>query len=180
MAKVCFGMIMSLDGFVNDRNGGMDKLYASFEPNEEINDIMARTGAVILGRRTFDLGEPDAYADHYEFQVPIFVMTHHPPTTHPKENGQLKFTFVSDGIESAVQQAKAAAGEKDVLILGADVFRQALKAGLVEELQIAIAPILLGKGLRLFEQLEELEINLEKIRTIETSRQVEIWYKVIQ
>jgi len=180
MAKVCFGMIMSLDGFVNDRNGGMDKLYASFEPNEAINDIMARTGAVILGRRTFDLGEPDAYADHYEFQVPIFVMTHHPPATHPKENDQLTFTFVSEGIESAVQQAKAAAGEKDVLILGADIFRQALKAGLVEELQIAIAPILLGKGLRLFEQLEDLEINLEKIRTIETSRQVEIWYKVIQ
>lgn len=180
MAKVCFGMIMSLDGFVNDRNGGMDKLYASFEPNKEINDMMARTGSVILGRRTFDLGEPDAYADNYEFQVPIFVMTHHPPVTHPKENGQLKFTFVSDGIESAVQQAKAAAGEKDVLILGADVFRQALKAGLVEELQIAIAPILLGKGLRLFEQLEELEINLEKIRTIETRQQVEIWYKVIQ
>lgn len=179
MAKVCFGMIMSLDGFVNDRNGGMDKLYASFEPNEEINNMMARTGSVILGRRTFDLGEPDAYADNYEFQVPIFVMTHHPPTTHPKENGQLTFTFVSDGIESAVQQAKKAAGEKDVLILGADIFRQALKAGLVEELQLALAPIILGKGLRLFEQLEDLEINLEKIRTIETSRQVEIWYKVL-
>lgn len=179
MAKVCFGMIMSLDGFVNDRNEGMDNLYASFEPNEEINDMMARTGSVILGRRTFDLGEPDAYADNYEFQVPIFVMTHHPPATHPKENGRLTFTFVSNGIESAVQQAKAAAGEKDVLILGVDIFRQALRAGLVEELQIAIAPILLGKGLRLFERLEELEIDLEKIRTIETSRQVEIWYKVL-
>nr|WP_316047117.1 dihydrofolate reductase family protein [Planococcus glaciei] len=92
----------------------------------------------------------------------------------------MTFTFVTDGVESAVRQAKEAAGEKDVLILGADVFRQALKAGLVEELQMAIAPIILGKGLRLFEQLEELEIDLEKIRTIETDKQVEIWYKVLQ
>lgn len=180
MAKVCFGMVMSLDGFVNDREGGMNKLYASFEPNEEINDMMARTGAVIFGRRTFDLGDADSYAADYEFQVPIFVVTHHPPEKHPKENDQLTFTFVTDGVESAVRQAKEAAGEKDVLILGADVFRQALKAGLVEELQMAIAPIILGKGLRLFEQLEELEIDLEKIRTIETGKQVEIWYNVLQ
>lgn len=180
MAKVCFGMVMSLDGFVNDREGGMNKLYASFEPNEEINDMMARTGAVIFGRRTFNLADADSYAADYEFQVPIFVVTHHPPEKHPKENGQLTFTFVTDGVESAVRQAKKAAGEKDVLILGADVFRQALKTGLVEELQMAIAPIILGKGLRLFEQLEELEIDLEKIRTIETDKQVEIWYKVLQ
>lgn len=180
MAKVCFGMIMSLDGFVNDRDGEMDKLYASFEPDEEINAIMARTGAVILGRRAFDLADADSYAADYEFQVPIFVVTHHPPVKHPKENEQLTFTFVTDGIESAVQKAKETAGEKDVLILGVEVFRQALKAGLVEELQMAIAPIILGKGLRLFEQLEDLEIDLEKIRTIETSQQVEIWYKVMQ
>ncbi|CEG21409.1 Dihydrofolate reductase [Planococcus massiliensis] len=180
MAKVCFGMIMSLDGFVNDRDGEMGKLYASFEPNEEINNMMARTGAVILGRRTFDLADADSYAVDYEFQVPLFVVTHHPPETHPNENDRLTITFVTDGVESAVQQAKEAAGEKDVLILGADVFRQALRAGLVEELQMAIAPILLGKGLRLFEELEELEIQLEKIRAIETREQVEIWYKVIQ
>lgn len=142
--------------------------------------MMARTGAVIFGRHTFDLADADSYAADYEFQVPIFVMTHHPPEKHPKENDQLTFTFVTDGVENAVQQAKEAAGEKDVLILGADVFRQALKAGLVEELQMAIAPIILGKGLRLFEQLEELEIDLEKIRTIETDKQVEIWYKVIR
>ena len=180
MAKVCFGMIMSLDGFVNDRDGGMDKLYAGFEPNEEINAIMARTGAVILGRRTFNLAEADSYAVDYEFQVPIFVVTHHLPAKHPKENDQLTFTFVTDGVESAIRQAREAAGEKDVLILGVDIFRQALKAGLIEELQMAIAPIILGKGLRLFEQLEELEIDLEKIGTIETNQQVEIWYKVIR
>ncbi|GKW45955.1 dihydrofolate reductase family protein [Planococcus sp. NCCP-2050] len=180
MAKVCFGMIMSLDGFVNDRDGEMGKLYASFEPNEEINNMMARTGAVILGRRTFDLADADSYAVDYEFQVPLFVVTHHPPAVHPKENDRLTITFITEGIESAVQQAKEAAGEKDVLILGADVFRQALRAGLVEELQMAIAPILLGKGLRLFEELEELEIQLEKIRAIETREQVEIWYKVLR
>ncbi|WKA57049.1 dihydrofolate reductase family protein [Planococcus shenhongbingii] len=180
MAKVCFGMIMSLDGFVNDRDGEMGKLYASFEPNKEINAVMARTGAVILGRRTFDLAEADSYAVDYEFQVPIFVMTHHPPAKHPKENEQLTFTFVTDGVESAIRQARDAAVEKDVLILGVDVFRQALKVGMVEELQIAIAPILLGKGLRLFEQLDDFEISLEKLQVIETSQQVEIWYKVLR
>ena len=180
MGKIVWGMIMSVDGFINDRNGGLGKLYDSFEPNEEINAIMARTGAVILGRRTFNLAEADSYAVDYEFQVPIFVVTHHLPAKHPKENDQLMFTFVTDGVESAIQQAREAAGEKDVLILGVDVFRQALKAGLVEELQMAIAPIILGKGLRLFDHLEELEISLEKLRTIETQQQVEIWYKVIR
>ncbi|MDN7243857.1 dihydrofolate reductase family protein [Planococcus shenhongbingii] len=173
-------MIMSLDGFVNDRDGELGKLYASFEPNEEINAVMARTGAVILGRRTFDLAEADSYGVDYEFQVPIFVVTHHPPAKHPKENEQLTFTFVTDGVESAIRQAREAAEEKDVLILGVDVFRQALKAGLVEELQIAIAPILVGKGLRLFEQLDDFEISLEKLQVIETSQQVEIWYKVLR
>lgn len=180
MAKVCFGMIMSLDGFINDRGGKLDKLYESFEPNDEIEATMANTGSVIMGRNTFDMTpDVDAYADNYEFQVPIFVLTHHPPAKHPKENENLTITFVSDGIESAVQQAKAAAGEKDVVVLGADVGQQLLRARLVDEVQIALAPLLLGTGTRMFEHLEELEIKLEKLRTIETSQQIEVYYKVI-
>lgn len=180
MAKVCFGMIMSLDGFVNDRGGKIDKLYESFEPNEEIEATMANTGSVIMGRKTFEMTEDtDAYADNYEFQVPIFVLTHHPPAKHPKENENLTITFVTDGIESAVQQAKAAAGEKDVVVLGADVGQQLLRAKLVDEVQIAIAPLLLGTGTRMFEQLEDMEIKLEKVRTTETSQQIEVYYKVI-
>ena len=180
MSKVCLGMVVSLDGFISDRNGDLGKLYASFKPNEEINAMMAQTGAVVMGRHTFAMSkDPDAYADNYEFQVPLFVLTHHPPAKHPKENDNLTVTFVTDGVESAVQQAKAAAKDKNVVVLGADVSQQLLKANLVDELQIAIAPILLGTGIRLFEHLEGLEIHLEKLRTIETNEQVEIWYKVV-
>lgn len=180
MAKVCFGMIVSLDGFVSDRHGKLDKLYKSFKPNDEINEVMAKTGAVVMGRRTYDMADdPDAYADNYEFQVPIFVLTHHPPAKHPKENDNLSITFVTDGIESAVRMAKGAAGEQEVVVLGADVGQQALRANLVDELQIAFAPMLLGAGTRMFEHLEDMEIQLEKIRTIETDEQVEVYYKVI-
>ncbi|MFC4713530.1 dihydrofolate reductase family protein [Planococcus dechangensis] len=180
MAKVCFGMIMSLDGFVNDRGGKLDKLYESFEPNAEIEATMANTGSVIMGRKTFEMTpDVDAYADNYEFQVPIFVLTHHPPAKHPKENENLTITFVTDGVESVVRQAKAAAGEKDVVVLGADVGQQLLRAKLVEEVQIAIAPMLLGAGTRMFDHLEDLEIKLEKVRAIETSQQIEVYYKVI-
>lgn len=180
MAKVVWGMIMSVDGFINDRHGRLGKLYASFEPNDEINAAMANTGAVVMGRNSFEsTDDTDAYADNYEFQVPLYILTHHPPARHPKENEKLTITFVTEGIGNAIQQAKASAGEKDVVVLGASTGQQALKAGLVDELQIAIAPIILGKGLRFFEHLDELEIELEKIKTIETGRQVEIWYKVI-
>lgn len=132
-----------------------------------------------MGRRTYDMtDDPDAYADNYEFQVPIFVLTHRPPAKHPKENDDLTITFVTDGIESAVLMAKAAAGERDVVVLGADAGQQALRADLVDELQIAIAPLLLGTGTRMFEHLEDMEIHLEKTRTIETDEQVEVYYKV--
>lgn len=181
MTKVCLGMILSLDGYVNDRHGGMEKLYASFEPNEVIEAAMANTGAVLMGRNSFDESpDPDAYADDYEFQVPLFVLTHRPPAKHPKENENLTITFVTDGIESAIQQAREAAGEKDVVVLGADVGQQLLKAKLADELQIAFAPVILGQGLRLFEHLKDHEIHLEKLRTIETAQQVEIWYRVLK
>ncbi|QGH36146.1 dihydrofolate reductase [Gracilibacillus salitolerans] len=180
MTKVYFGMTLSLDGFVNDRKGNFDMLFASFEPNEELAAMLQNTGAVVMGRNSFEAGgDTDSYADSYEFQVPLFVLTKKPPAKHPKENDKLTITFVTDGIESAIKQAKIAAKGKDVAVMGVSVGRQLLKAGLVDELQITIAPILLGKGLLLFEHLEELEINLEKLRTIETKQQVEIWYKVI-
>ncbi|PSL40896.1 dihydrofolate reductase [Planomicrobium soli] len=182
MGKVSFGLIQSIDGFINDRNGETRKLYASFKPNDVILATWENIGAVVMGRNSFDGSEdqdPDAYADSYEFQVPLFVLTHRPPEKHPKENENLTITFVTDGIESAIRQAKAVAKEKDVVVFGANVGQQLLRAKLADELQIAIAPVLLGQGLRLFEHLEDLEIYLEKVRTIETEKQVEIWYKVL-
>lgn len=181
MGKVYFGMIQSLDGFIADSNRDLKKLYASYTPHEGIPAAMENTGAVVMGRHTFYMAEnADAYADHYEYQVPLFILTHHPPAKHPKENERLTITFVEDGIESAISQATEAANGKDVLVLGASTGQQLLAAGLADELQIAIAPILLGKGIRLFDGLEAHEIHLEKLKTFETAQQVEVWYKIIK
>jgi dihydrofolate reductase len=132
MGKVIGGMTVSLDGFVNDRNGDIGRLYPDMDAllqTEILQELMQSAGAAVMGRRTYAMGDPDEYADGYEFQVPIFVLTHQPPARHPKGNERLTFTFVTDGVESAIAQAKAAAGAKDVVIVGgASTFQQCLKA----------------------------------------------------
>lgn len=87
---------------------------------------------------------------------------------------------MTDGIESAISQAKTAASGKDVLVFGANVCQQLLQANMADELQICFAPVLLGKGTRFFEHLEDLDIQLKKIRTYVDDEQVEIWYKISQ
>jgi dihydrofolate reductase len=167
MSKVIAGMTMSLDGFVNDINGRVDSLYSDFETyqtTEPYKESIQNTGAVVMGKNTFEMAEdPDWYID-YEFQVPIFVLTHTPPKQHPKPTEKVSFTFVVDGVESAIKQAKAAAGTQDVTVVGsASVTRQCIRAGLVDELQIDIMPILLGGGLRLFEGPELTSMQLERL-----------------
>ncbi len=167
MGSVILGMTMSLDGFINDPGGSVARLYPDFDQlreTEQLREAIRNTGAVVMGRHAYGMGDPDEYADNYEFQAPIFVLTHEPPQQHPRENDRLTFTFVTDGIESAVAQAKAAAGDRDVTIIGgASTFQQCLRAGLADELQIDIMPVLLGGGLRLFEHLGTEPIELEKI-----------------
>ena len=179
MGNVIFGMTMSLDGYVHDRNGSVEHLYAdlvlgnvhdeSIQTNAVMQEAVRCTGAVVMGKHAFLMAEdPDSYAESYEFQVPIFVLTTTPPANHPKENDQLTFTFVTDGIAAAITQATAAAGGKDVTIIGgASTGQQALRAGLVDELHIDLMPILLGGGLRLFDALEPDQIRLERIQVTE-------------
>jgi dihydrofolate reductase len=171
MSKVILGITISLDGFVNDRNGSVNALYPDlidWRETEPGKESIQNTGAVVMGRHTFDMAEdPDWFAGNYEYQVPIFVLTHHPPEKHPKETDNLTFTFVTDGIESAVRQAKAAAGEKDVNIIGAPATAgQCLDAGLADELHVDIMPVLLGGGLRFFEENPE-SIQLERLEVVE-------------
>ena len=171
MAKVILGTTMSLDGFINDRNGSVAALYPDLEAwreTESGKESIQNTGAVVMGRNSYAMAEdPDWFAGNYEYQVPIFVLTHAPPKKHPKETQDLTFTFVTDGIESAIRQAKRAAGEKDVNIIGAPgTARQCLKAGLADELHVDIMPVLLGGGLRLFEDSME-SIQLERINVME-------------
>ncbi len=173
MGKVIAGMTMSLDGYINDCNGSLEKLYSDLS---ELHDVASfqktinSTGAVVMGKHAFEMGDPDSYAVDYEFQVPIFVLTHTPPAKHHKETDTLKFTFVTDGIETAISQAKKAADNKDIQVIGgASTIQQCLNAGLCDEFHLDIVPVLLGKGLRLFENIDTDKIKLEKIKIEETT-----------
>jgi dihydrofolate reductase len=172
MGKVILGMTMSLDGFVNDEKGSVAQLYPDLDQlrdTEPLQEAIRNTGAVVMGRHAFDMADdPDFYAGNYEFQVPIFVLTHEPPNKHPKETEDLTFTFVTDSLESAIAQAKAAAQDRDVTIIGgASVAQQTLRAGLVDELEIDVMPILLGDGLRLFEETDNRQVQLERLEVME-------------
>ena len=161
-------MTMSLDGFVNDRNGSVADLYPDFDTlrdTDPLREDIESTGAVVMGRNAYAMADdPDSFADTYEFQVPIFVLTHEAPKRAPKQNDRLSFTFVTDGIESAISQAKRAAGDKDVVVVGgASTAQQCLSAALVDELHVDIMPVLLSSGLQLFEGLGHDKIVLERI-----------------
>jgi dihydrofolate reductase len=170
MSNVILGATISLDGFLNDRTGSVEPLYPDFEAmqaSDLMRESIRSTGAVVMGRNTFAMsGDPDWYAGNYEFQVPVFVLTHLPPARHPKEGGGLTFTFVTDGLESALRQARAAAGDKDLTVIaGASTARQVLEAGLADLLDVDVMPVLLGGGLRLFEALPHA-IQLERLRGV--------------
>lgn len=183
MAKVILGTTMSLDGFIADRNGDLSCLYPDLEElrhTEFLQESMRNTGAAVMGRRTYDLAQGDLTG--YEYQVPIFVLTHEIPEQVPKgQNDKLKVIFVTEGVESAIERAKAAAGEKDVTIVGgADTAQQLLRAGLADELEIGIMPLLLGEGLRFFENLDAEQIKLERIRVIESGERVDMRFRIVK
>lgn len=168
MGNVISGMSMSLDGYINDQNGSVEKLYPDFDEmhhSRMLKDAIKYTGAVVMGRHAFEMSkDPDWYAGNYEFQTPIFVLTHTIPEKHPKETGKLTFTFVTDGIESAISQAKTAAGEKDVQVIGgASTFQQCLNAKLCDEVQLDIIPVIIGGGLKLFENIDFGNIKLDRV-----------------
>ena len=133
---------------------------------------VSRTGATIMGRRMFSGGEgpweddPNAdawWGDDPPFHHPVFVLTHHEREPVEKAGGT-RFTFVTDGIESALSQARAAAGGLDVAVAGgADAIQQYIRAGLLDELQIHIAPVLLGGGRRLLEGLDPLQLEAAQV-----------------
>ena len=139
MARVIVGMTSSLDGFVADQSGRPARLYpdlAALRGTTYMNAAIEETGSVLMGRRTFEMGHPDSYVGNYEFQVPIVVLTHHPPGVSPKQDNRLTFTFVTDGIKSAVAQATAAAGDRAVTVVGGpNVVQQLLHAGQADELR---------------------------------------------
>ena len=184
MGKVIAGMTMSLDGFVADADGNVDRLYADFvdlQGTPYMTATIAETGAVIMGRKAFEMGDPDSWVGTYEFQVPIFVLTHHPPRIPPKQDDRLTFTFVQDGVASAVAQAKAAAGDKAVQVVGgANVIQQLLQAGLVDELHIDVMPLFLGDGLRLFERAALDRVDLETIGVETVGQRTGLRFRIVR
>jgi dihydrofolate reductase len=157
-------------------------------PNDEvIRESSDRTGATVMGRRMYSGGEgtweddPNAdgwWGDEPPFHHPVFVLTNHAREPVTKEGGTT-FTFVTEGIGSAREQATAAAGEKDVLIAGgANAIQQCLSAGLVDEIQLHLVPVLLGGGVRLFDGLGTGDVKLELTRVIEAPDVAHLRYRV--
>ena len=143
--------------------------------SELVERQLAANGAVVMGRKMFSGGDgeweadPNAggwWGDNPPFHNPVFVLTHH-PRERLELNGGTSFTFVTDGIESAVAQARAAAGNKDVLVAGgAEIVQQSLAAGLVDELQLHIAPLLLGRGRSLFEGVAPAHLSITEVVSV--------------
>jgi len=183
MGKVIIGATISLDGFMNDRHGDVNRLYPDMEAlhrTEMLQEEMRMTGAVVMGRRAFDMAEGDLTG--YEFQVPIFVLTHHVPEQMIKGvNDQLTVTFVTDGIQSAIEKAQAAAGDKHVMVVGgANTAQQCLRAGLVDEIHMGIVPVFLGEGLRFFEPGANEQLELERTRVFESPGRTDLWFRVVK
>jgi dihydrofolate reductase len=178
------GMTTSLDGFVEDGDGSTARLSTDFDSLREspfMRAIIERTGAVLMGRRTFGMADPDSYLGTYELQVPIFVVTHRPPPVPPAQDDRLTFTFVTDGVESAVAQATAAAGDKDVLVVGgADLIGQLLRAGLADELHLDLMPVFLGTGRRLFDDPDLARVRLEKLAVEEVGTRTSLRFRVVR
>jgi dihydrofolate reductase len=185
-------MSMSVDGYIAGPNdepgnpggdgGAVERLHEwgftadgdvrRSGPAGDMTDAMEATGAVLAGRRTVE--QVDHWkGDHHG--VPIFVPTHRPPG--PSVANYPLVTYVTDGIVSAMAQAKAAAGERDVMVQGAYTAQRAIEAGVLDEMQIHQIPVLLGGGRRLFEVLPS-RIELEIVRVIDSPEATHIRYRV--
>lgn len=201
--KVASDISVSLDGFITGPNPGVESplgeggerlhqwvfdLASWREPHglpggktnrdaEVLDEAFKASGAVVLGKRMFDCGE-GPWGDNPPFHAPVFVLSHEPREKVTKEGGTT-FTFVNDGIESALDQAEAAAGDKGVSIAGgANTIQQFLTAGLLDEIQIHLVPVLIGDGVRLFDRMGTDHIELESTRVIESSDVTHLRFRV--
>ena len=171
MGKVILGVTLSVDGFAEDSKGSVGSLYPDLETldnTEVLKESIRNTGAGVMAWKEFAMAEDPDWVVDYEYQTPMFVVTDKVPQKHPKETDKLTFTFVKGGFERAVQQAKVAAGDKDVTIIGsANTTRLCLRASIADELHIDIIPIFLHKGFRPFEDLGTRPIQMERKKVVE-------------
>ncbi len=205
MGKVRTGHSMSLDGCIAGPNDGPEapmgdggeRLLAWYsggdteyrlpgtemvfrvspQSAELLRETRTTTGALVTGRRTFDLTH--GWGGEHPLGVPVFVLTHTVPQEVWVYEGS-PFTFVTDGLESALEQAKAVAGDKDVGVIGASLVQQCIRAGLLDEIHFDLVPVLLGEGVRLFDHLGTEPIELESTRVIEGAGVTHLTFRVVK
>ncbi len=192
MAKVMAGACMSLDGYISGPGEtGFEHLFRWLDEGDvevptaqpertlrmsaasagHMREQIADTAALVVGRRLFDLTR--GWGGTHPFGIPVFVVTHRAPEGW----GGTPFTFVTDGLESAVEQAKAAAGDRWVGVNGGSMAQQCLRAGLLDELRIDLIPVLLGGGVPFFGELPEA-IGLSGPRTVTGEGVTHLYYEV--
>ena len=189
MGRVAVEMSMSLDGFVAGPNtdamnplgehGELLHRWLFADPQDPSDTAVAAemsvsVGAVVLGRRTFDIGV-DIWQD-VPYPVPTFVLTHRPHDDQVMTSGT--FFFVTSGVVDAVAAARAAAGDRNVFVMGGTAAQQALAAGLVDELQVSLVPVLLGRGVRMFDDLGGYPIELDQGRVITSGAVTHLRYRL--
>jgi dihydrofolate reductase len=189
---------MSLDGFIAGPDDDTGRVFAwmfsgdtgvrvtigeegldlkmSAEDAEQYREMGQATGAIVSGRRMFDVA--GAWGGKHPMDVPVVVVTHTVPQEWDKEDSP--FTFVTDGVESAVQKAREIAGDKNIGVGGADVMRQCLELGLLDEIHIDLVPVLLGQGVRLFEHIGIEPIELERIAASASPGVTHLSFRVVK
>lgn len=180
LAKMLYSASMSLDGFIAGYGGDLSWLKPFTGPNPEIEPLVNSIGSMVIGNRTFrgdDVNKDDpekagkAFGGGWEGKQ--FVLTHHPPATEVPG-----FTFVTD-FNQAVSESKAAAGDKYVNIIGANVAKQCIEAGVLDEVFVFIVPVMLGDGVRLFDWPGGTNVRLERLHQSETPVANNLRYRVI-
>jgi dihydrofolate reductase len=199
MGKIITGLSMSLDGFIGDPQGEVPYIFdwygsgdteyrfpsgmlvkISAAAAELMREINNSTGALVHGRKTFD--QTNGWGGQHPLAVPTFIVTHSVPHEWIKEfTGKgAPFTFVTDGLESAIEQARQVAGNKNIVVAAASLVQQCLSLGLLDEFTIHLAPVLLGQGIRLFDHLNTAPIELEQIGLLDTPGVTHITYRVVK
>ena len=181
MGKVVIHTTMSLDGYIAGPNDDLNWMSDYEGPNKVADEVIRMVGAIVGGGRFFRLIEKHL-EDNLPYggvvKAPVFVLTHHPRETFTKFG--ITFHFVADGFESAVKQAKAAAGDKNVMLFGASVAQMGLRTGLADEIQLHLAPILLTRGIQLFGQPGTGYIKLERMQMVESPKVTDLRFQIVK
>lgn len=177
MSKLLYSATMSLDGFIAGVGGEMSWLTEYLGPNAVADDLVARIGSLLIGRRTFGGDDPNAGTENEgafggAWSGPQVVLTHDPPAESAAD-----VTFHTE-LNAAVAAAKTAAGGRYVNVLGADVARQCVEADVLDEVLVFIAPVLLGDGVRLFERPGGMNVRLERLSSGEAPQATHLWFRV--